>query len=151
MATKHVYSYGAGKAEAKGKELSKDFLGGKGIGLMEMTSIGLPVPAGFTLDEVWLPGASPTFHRDGAWFTWRNFFLMGALELRDGSVGTPTSPNAPDIAALITPTTARTTNHRPKPLFGESTASPCPLLRLSPRPATLAAQRCAKTPAWPIP
>ena len=49
MATKHVYSYGAGKAEAKGKELSKDFLGGKGIGLMEMTSIGLPVPAGFTV------------------------------------------------------------------------------------------------------
>jgi pyruvate,orthophosphate dikinase len=49
MATKHVYSYGAGKAEAKGKELSKEFLGGKGIGLMEMTSIGLPVPAGFTV------------------------------------------------------------------------------------------------------
>jgi len=47
--TKHVYFYGAGKAEAKGKELSKDFLGGKGIGLMEMTSIGLPVPAGFTV------------------------------------------------------------------------------------------------------
>ena len=49
MATKHVYSYGAGKAEAKGAELSKNVLGGKGIGLMEMTSIGIPVPAGFTL------------------------------------------------------------------------------------------------------
>ena len=34
--------------------------------------------------------------------TWRNFFLTGALELRDGSVGTPTSPNAPDIAAALT-------------------------------------------------
>ncbi len=46
---KHVYFFGSGKAEAKGKELTKDFLGGKGIGLMEMTSIGLPVPAGFTI------------------------------------------------------------------------------------------------------
>ncbi len=49
MVKKHVYSYGAGKAEAKGEELSKSVLGGKGIGLMEMTSIGIPVPAGFTI------------------------------------------------------------------------------------------------------
>ena len=49
MATKHVFSYGAGKAEAKGEDLTKNVLGGKGIGLMEMTSIGIPVPAGFTL------------------------------------------------------------------------------------------------------
>jgi pyruvate, orthophosphate dikinase len=46
---RHVYFYGSGKAEAKGKELSKEVLGGKGVGLMEMTSIGLPVPAGFTV------------------------------------------------------------------------------------------------------
>jgi len=49
MAKKHVYSYGDGRAEAKGEELSKNVLGGKGIGLMEMTSIGIPVPAGFTV------------------------------------------------------------------------------------------------------
>lgn len=49
MATKHVFSYGAGKAEAKGQDLTKNVLGGKGIGLMEMTSIGIPVPAGFTI------------------------------------------------------------------------------------------------------
>ena len=49
MATKHVFSYGAGKAEAKGAELSKNVLGGKGLGLMEMSSIGIRVPAGFTL------------------------------------------------------------------------------------------------------
>ena len=49
MAKKHVFFYGAGKAEAKGEELSKNVLGGKGIGLMEMTSIGIPVPAGFTI------------------------------------------------------------------------------------------------------
>jgi pyruvate,orthophosphate dikinase len=49
MAKKHVFSYGAGKAEAKGGDLSKAVLGGKGIGLMEMTSIGIPVPAGFTI------------------------------------------------------------------------------------------------------
>ena len=49
MAKKFVYSYGAGKAEAKGDQLTKSVLGGKGIGLMEMTSIGIPVPAGFTI------------------------------------------------------------------------------------------------------
>ena len=48
-ATKRVYFFGAGKAEAKGDTLSKSVLGGKGLGLMEMTSIGLPVPAGFTV------------------------------------------------------------------------------------------------------
>src|SRR5476649_349579 len=49
MAKKHVFSYGAGKAEAKGPDLTKNVLGGKGIGLMEMTSIGINVPAGFTV------------------------------------------------------------------------------------------------------
>lgn len=49
MSKKHVYSYGAGRAEAKGETLTKNVLGGKGIGLMEMTSIGIPVPAGFTI------------------------------------------------------------------------------------------------------
>ena len=49
MAKKHVFSYGAGKAEAKGADLTKNVLGGKGIGLMEMTTIGIPVPAGFTV------------------------------------------------------------------------------------------------------
>ncbi|NKY87324.1 alkyl/aryl-sulfatase [Nocardia veterana] len=33
--------------------------------------------------------------------TWRNFFLMGAYELRNGSVGTPTVAAAPDIAAAL--------------------------------------------------
>ncbi len=47
--SKHVYSFGAGKAEAKGEALTKSVLGGKGIGLMEMTSIGISVPAGFTI------------------------------------------------------------------------------------------------------
>lgn len=34
--------------------------------------------------------------------TWRNFFLMGALELRHGGVGTPTSTVAPDLLAALT-------------------------------------------------
>lgn len=33
--------------------------------------------------------------------TWRNFFLMGAYELRNGPVGTPTVAAAPDIAAAL--------------------------------------------------
>ncbi|MHA7269651.1 alkyl/aryl-sulfatase [Arthrobacter sp. HLT1-20] len=35
--------------------------------------------------------------------TWRNFFLMGALELREGNLGTPATPNAPAIRAQLTP------------------------------------------------
>jgi squalene-hopene/tetraprenyl-beta-curcumene cyclase len=34
-----------------------------------------PVPAGFNLDEIWLPGASPAFHKDPRWLTWHNVFL----------------------------------------------------------------------------
>jgi alkyl sulfatase BDS1-like metallo-beta-lactamase superfamily hydrolase len=33
--------------------------------------------------------------------TWRNFFLMGAKELREGIGGTPTSPAPPDIVANL--------------------------------------------------
>ena len=44
---KYVYFFGAGKAEGDGS--MKELLGGKGAGLAEMTRIGLPVPAGFTI------------------------------------------------------------------------------------------------------
>jgi pyruvate,orthophosphate dikinase len=44
---KYVYFFGGGKAE--GRADMKDLLGGKGANLAEMTNIGLPVPAGFTL------------------------------------------------------------------------------------------------------
>jgi pyruvate, orthophosphate dikinase len=44
---KYVYFFGAGKADGKGD--MKNLLGGKGAGLAEMTRIGLPVPAGFTI------------------------------------------------------------------------------------------------------
>lgn len=47
MPTKYVYFFGAGKAEGDGSQ--RELLGGKGAGLAEMTSIGLPVPAGFTI------------------------------------------------------------------------------------------------------
>ncbi|MEU7564011.1 alkyl/aryl-sulfatase [Streptomyces eurythermus] len=33
--------------------------------------------------------------------TWRNFYLMGALELRHGSVGTPTVTASPDVLAAL--------------------------------------------------
>jgi pyruvate,orthophosphate dikinase len=45
--TKWVYFFGAGKAEGDGEW--REVLGGKGAGLAEMTKIGLPVPAGFTI------------------------------------------------------------------------------------------------------
>ena len=44
---KWIYFFGAGKSEGDGEW--RDLLGGKGAGLAEMTRIGLPVPAGFTI------------------------------------------------------------------------------------------------------
>src|SRR5260370_8147326 len=44
---KYVYFFGSGKAE--GRADMKELLGGKGANLAEMTNIGLPVPAGFTI------------------------------------------------------------------------------------------------------
>src|ERR1700756_2781193 len=45
--SKYVYFFGSGKAE--GRADMKNLLGGKGANLAEMTNIGLPVPAGFTI------------------------------------------------------------------------------------------------------
>jgi pyruvate,orthophosphate dikinase len=45
--TKYVYFFGDGSAE--GKVDMKNALGGKGANLAEMCSLGLPVPAGFTI------------------------------------------------------------------------------------------------------
>ncbi|NQT19123.1 MAG: pyruvate, phosphate dikinase, partial [Planctomycetes bacterium] len=44
---KYVYFFGGGKAE--GRAEMKEMLGGKGANLAEMTSIGIPVPPGFTI------------------------------------------------------------------------------------------------------
>ena len=44
---KYVYSFGGGTAD--GKADMKNLLGGKGANLAEMASMGIPVPAGFTL------------------------------------------------------------------------------------------------------
>ena len=44
---KWVYSFGGGRAE--GKPDMRNLLGGKGAGLAEMASLGLPVPPGFTI------------------------------------------------------------------------------------------------------
>ncbi len=45
--SKWVYSFGDGKAE--GTAAMRNLLGGKGANLAEMSSIGLPVPPGFTI------------------------------------------------------------------------------------------------------
>src|SRR5579885_2644151 len=47
MSKKYVYFFGSGKAD--GRADMKNLLGGKGANLAEMTNIGLPVPAGFTI------------------------------------------------------------------------------------------------------
>src|SRR5438067_7201026 len=45
--SKYIYSFGGGKADGNGS--MKDLLGGKGAGLAEMSSSGVPVPPGFTI------------------------------------------------------------------------------------------------------
>ena len=45
--TKRVYFFGSGRADGDGT--MRDTLGGKGAGLAEMTTAGLPVPPGFTI------------------------------------------------------------------------------------------------------
>jgi len=45
--TKWVYSFGDGKAD--GSAAMRNLLGGKGANLAEMSSLGLPVPPGFTI------------------------------------------------------------------------------------------------------
>lgn len=47
MAAKFVYSFGGGTAD--GKAEMKNLLGGKGANLAEMSSLGLPVPPGYTI------------------------------------------------------------------------------------------------------
>ncbi|HET6442175.1 MAG TPA: pyruvate, phosphate dikinase [Phycisphaerae bacterium] len=46
-ARKYVYFFGDGKAD--GRADMKELLGGKGANLAEMTNLGIPVPAGFTI------------------------------------------------------------------------------------------------------
>jgi len=46
-AKKYVYSFGGKKSE--GNSTMKNLLGGKGANLAEMSSIGIPVPSGFTV------------------------------------------------------------------------------------------------------
>ena len=47
MSKQFVYFFGGGKAEGRGD--MKELLGGKGANLADMCSIGIPVPAGFTI------------------------------------------------------------------------------------------------------
>ena len=44
---KRVYRFGGKKAEGNGK--MRELLGGKGANLAEMSLLGMPVPAGFTI------------------------------------------------------------------------------------------------------
>jgi len=47
MEGKHVFKFGAGKAD--GNDKMKNLLGGKGASLAGATLLGLPVPPGFTI------------------------------------------------------------------------------------------------------
>ena len=61
-AKKWVYFFGGGKAEGNAK--MKEYLGGKGANLAEMTNLGIPVPPGFTIaTEV----CSEYYKKKGKW------------------------------------------------------------------------------------
>ena len=66
MARRFIYFFGEGRAEGSGG--MRDLLGGKGAGLVEMTRIGLPVPAGFVISteacEVCLKRGGERHHID---------------------------------------------------------------------------------------
>jgi len=47
MPQRNVYNFGGGSADGRGE--MKEILGGKGANLAEMTNLGVPVPAGFTI------------------------------------------------------------------------------------------------------
>jgi pyruvate,orthophosphate dikinase len=63
-----IYCFGDGFADGSGRMVTE--LGGKGAGLAEMTNLGIPVPAGFTIacgacDEYLTSGAMPASVFDG--------------------------------------------------------------------------------------
>ena len=64
---KYVYSFGNGKAD--GSSALRDLLGGKGCELAEMTTLGIPVPPGFTITtEAWAGYvAAGKKHPPGLW------------------------------------------------------------------------------------
>ena len=67
-ASRWIFSFGDGYADGSGRMV--DELGGKGAGLAEMTNLGIPVPAGFTIacracDEFLMTGAMPAAVRSG--------------------------------------------------------------------------------------
>lgn len=59
MSTKWVYFFGNGQTD--GQQHDKNLVGGKGANLAEMVSLGIPVPAGFTITTE----ACTTFYSNG--------------------------------------------------------------------------------------
>ena len=49
MSDNHKWVYSYGKKKCEGNASMRNLLGGKGVGLADMTSIGVPVPPGFTI------------------------------------------------------------------------------------------------------
>ncbi len=77
-----VFFFGDGKAEGDAKR--RDLLGGKGVGLVEMTALGLPVPPGFTIStEVCV-----AFMKEGAVPASLDAEVERALAEVEASVGT---------------------------------------------------------------
>ncbi len=88
---KWVYTFGNGKAE--GKSGMKELLGGKGANLAEMSSLGLPVPPGFTITTEacnWYYDNGETYPAD---LEAQMFDALGTIEAATGrKFGDATSP-----------------------------------------------------------
>nr|XP_061811697.1 pyruvate, phosphate dikinase-like [Nerophis lumbriciformis] len=81
VADKRVYFFGDGKAD--GRRGDKKLLGGKGANLAEMTSLGLPVPPGFTINTQ----VCHTFFEHGGPPTGLEDEMRGSLDRVEGVVG----------------------------------------------------------------
>jgi pyruvate, orthophosphate dikinase len=79
----YVYTFGSGKAE--GNREMKQLLGGKGANLAEMCSIGLPVPAGFTIST---SACEYYSENEGAWPASLKAAVKNGVEFIEGDMDT---------------------------------------------------------------
>jgi pyruvate,orthophosphate dikinase len=82
--TKWVYGFGGGAAD--GRSDMRNLLGGKGANLAEMSSIGLPVPPGFTVTT----GVCTFYYANGRQYPDDlKAQVEAALDKVEAEVGTP--------------------------------------------------------------
>ncbi|MEJ7695610.1 MAG: PEP/pyruvate-binding domain-containing protein [Candidatus Limnocylindrales bacterium] len=111
---RYIYAWGDGRAE--GDASMRDLLGGKGAGLAEMTTAGLPAPPGFTItteacNDYFAAGEQLP---DGLWEDVLAAVARGGAEHRQGlrRSGQPAARQRPIRGQVLH---ARDDGHGPQP------------------------------------